>query len=172
MSDTETSPEATVAGEAASAAVEELHAREAVAETAADAYVEAAVAADVAVQAEERATDAVEASSVAVEVAVQASEEAQQAQQATEAVAYMSLEAYEAHRVETDEKLREMREYIDSRIPLPTQEPVNQVEEVEVNGGTGNSDSGAGPGTAEGSSSEEGASQKPSARYGLRHKRR
>lgn len=168
----EPSVEATVAGEAASAAVEEVHAREEVVETAQEAALEAAVATDAAIQAEESAGIAVDVASDAHSAAMQASGEAQQAQEAIASVGYATADAMAAMEERNEQRMREMREYIDSRIPLPTQQPeTNQVEEVEVSGGTGNSNSGGGAESAEGSSPEEGASQK-SPRYGLRHKRR
>jgi hypothetical protein len=171
MSDTDVSIEATVAGEAAAAAVEEVHAREEVVETANDAFFESAIAADTAAMAEGVAADAHETAVIAVESAAIAHEVAAEAQQ----TAYLTAEALQSVVDENDAKLRQMREYIDSRIPLPSPEPP-AVEEIEAEshaGSSGVSDNGGeshSDDAAEKSGAEAG--QPRQERYGLRRGRR
>lgn len=173
MIDDDISIEATVAGEAAAAAVEEVHAREEVIETADIALSESAVAADTAAMAEGVAADAHETAVIAVESAAIAHEAAAEAQQ----TAYLTAEALQSVVDANDAKLREMREYVDSRIPLPTPEPETPaVEEIEAEshaGSSGVSDSGGEPHSddaAEKSGAEAG--QPRQERYGLRRGRR
>jgi hypothetical protein len=176
MSDTDVSVEATVAGEAASAAVEEVHAREEVVETAQSAAVEALEAVIVASEAEQSAQAAESTAAVAVEVAATAQESAEQAQQQTEAVAWATQEAFAAHQSSTDEKLREMREYIDSRVPLPTPEQTQpEYTEVEATAhgiGTDVSNSGTGEAGSSGEESNGAAQGGFEKQYGLRHRRK
>jgi hypothetical protein len=166
----EQSPESVVAGEAAAAAVEELKSREATEETAVAAVITAS-------EAQLTAEDAGFAASAAAETAVIAAENASEAQGAAasaQEAAYLTAEALQAHCDDTDAKLREMREYIDSRIPLSTPTaPDDAVEEIEVNDGTARiQDSGVGDGS---DSAEKSADQGESPReekYGLRARRR
>lgn len=171
MMDSEVSVEATVAGEAAAAAVEEVHAREEIIETADIAIAESATAAVTAAMAEGVAADAHETAIFAIESASEAHEAAAEAQQ----TAYMTVEAMQAISDANDAKLREIREYIDSRIPLPSPEPP-AVEEIEAEshaGSSGVSDSGGeshSDDAAEKSGAEAG--QPRQERYGLRRGRR
>lgn len=183
MSD-EMSPEATVAGEAAATAVEELHSREAVVDAATLAAMEASDASATAYEAHSEASQAVTYAETATAMASDAQATAQEASEVAAVTAYMTEEAFNAHREETDAMLREMREYIDSRVPLPA--PVEETpafEEVEADGATARTDvrnsdgSDTGDGETGGSSSggeesNSGEAAGPKARYGLRHKRR
>jgi hypothetical protein len=165
----EQSPEATVAGEAAAAAVEELHSREEVAETAVTAVIAASDAESTAEVAFTQASAASETAAIAADLAVEAQQSATEAQQAV----YLTAEALETIQAQNDAKLREMREYIDSRIPLPVQAAESSdVQEIEVNDGTARvSDSGGE------SDSGDSAEKSPEARaprqekYGLRARR-
>lgn len=125
------SVEASVAGEAAAAAVEEVQSRQETDAAATEAVLTADVAAEAASDAENTAHAAAETSIIAAETASLAEQSAQAAQEQTQAVAYATAEAFEALRAETDEKLRAMRDDISSRIPLPT--PQDTVEEVDAN---------------------------------------
>jgi hypothetical protein len=173
MTDSEVSVEATVAGEAAAAAVEEVHSREEVVETANSAFLESAVAADTAAAAIDTAALAESQAADAAEIAVAATEAAAEAQQAV----YLTADMMQSIREESDAKLREMREYIDTRIPLPPNEPETPaVEEIEAEshgGTTGVSDSG-GSTSADGSAEKSGAEagQPRQERYSLRRGRR
>lgn len=168
----EPSPEAVVASEAAANAVEELHAREEVDQAATEAIITADVAVETSAVAVEQATVANENAAYAADSANEAREVAEVALQQNQALAEATADVIQEQESEIDRKLREMREYIDSKFSLPMEQP-NQVEEVEVNGGPGNSDNRTGGDSAEANGgSEEGASQKPNQRYGLRHKRR
>lgn len=91
----EPSPEAIVAADAAASAVEELHAREDIAEAADDAAEESMIAASAAEDAGEQAEAAVEAAVIAVEAAVEAQQTAGEAVQ---------------HSASTDEQLAQLRD--------------------------------------------------------------
>jgi hypothetical protein len=168
------SPEATVAGEAAAAAVEEVQSREALADATLNAVAAAVVAEDTAEQAHAEASQASDVADTAAGIAIEASDAAAIAQEQTQQVAYMTADMFESLRAENDQKYREMREYIDSRIPLPVKTTGDDgVEEIEADNGTGRvSDSGDGS-DADGSSEKSGASgASRQERYGLRHQRR
>lgn len=174
MSEVEMSPEAAAAGEAAATAVEELHAREEIAEAAIDARIDASTA----VAGAQEAAFAAESAQVSAETALDVAESAEaSAEAATEAIAsvgYATAAALEELDARNEQRMREIREYVDSKIPVGppvTEQP--EFEEVEVNGGSPISDNRTGS-EAEGGDSETGAgqSEKPTARYGLRHKRK
>lgn len=174
MSEVEMSPEATVAGEAAATAVEELHAREDVAESAQEASVAASLAVGEASVAVETADTAVGIAAESFETSQEAAATAEAATEAIASVGYATAAALEELDARNEQRMREMREYVDSKIPVGppvTEQP--EFEEVEVNGGSPISDNRTGS-EAEGGDSETGAGQpeKPTARYGLRHKRK
>lgn len=180
MSDMEPSTEAVVAGEAATAAVEEVHAREEVVDAAEsaslaslEALAESAESRAIAESAEDAAVNAAVSADAAREVAETASIEAEQRD---EAIAYATAEAMASHAQQTDEKLREMREYIDAHIPLPTPTGDDGVNEVDVNDGTipVRSDRDSEGGKPSEDSAETGAEGSPGTqkRYGLRHRRK
>jgi len=99
----EVSPEATVAGEAAAAAVEEVQAREAVNEAAGHAEVNAAIAEETAGYAAETASEAAQTSVVAVETAAIAHDTAQQAADVAISVA-MDNESLHGRLTEVEQK--------------------------------------------------------------------
>jgi hypothetical protein len=167
----EPSTEAVVAGEAAAAAVEEVQARQEIDAAATEAILTADVALAAASEAEQTTAVAIETSVMAIDSATEAQVAAEQAQESVATVAYMTQEAFTAQNAATDEKLREMREYIDSRIPLPIPESTPAVEEVEVGHGTAVSDS---HGRSESAGAGEAGSEAESAqkRYGLKHRKK
>jgi hypothetical protein len=174
----EISAEATAAGVAAAAAVEEIQSREALTDEVETAAIDASVAlgqADTAVQiaahAEERTETAVEASQAAIETSAVTAE-----------VAYATaaqLEEIAANQARIESALGDMRSYIDSRIPAVSEEPTGpEFEEVEVtNGGIRNSGGADGSESGETGSAEAGAESEshgePSQknRRKLRHRR-
>jgi hypothetical protein len=166
------STEAAVAGEAAAAAVEEVQSREAVVDMAVSASMTAGEAAELA---DTATTNAV----MAVDTADGASMVAESAMEQTQQVAYLTADMLEGIRAENDAKMREMREYIDSRVPLhpPVEETTTEpeFEEVDANGPSVSDTGRAGESTAEDASESGqagGSGAGPEKRYGLRHKRR
>jgi hypothetical protein len=179
LSEQPVSAEASVAGEAAAAAVEELHAREAVVDAAETAEVEASIAAGTAEEAREEATAAAETSAVAVGAAVEA-------QQTAEEAAGIGLSAHEQlagvrqELTEIRPMLAEMYQDWRDRKDAESAEPV--VEEVPVNdraaadnanGGAGKDSNQANDSTqssASGSASSSGTSTSTGRRNGLRRR--
>jgi hypothetical protein len=125
----EQSPEATVAGDAAAQAVEELHSREAVVDAANAAEIEAATAADMSAIAVEAAVDAAEISQQAVGEAQQASSQAVEAQDAAE----MSVAEMRAMRAEMGEVRSFVGELYDDYKSRKDAESSTAVTEVPVN---------------------------------------
>lgn len=168
---TEPSPEAVVASEAAANAVEELHAREEVDQAATEAVVIADVAVGQAQEAALRAEEADSTAAVAVAISENAAENAETAIEQNQALAYATAEAFDAFCAAQDEKMRGMREYIDSRIPLPTVQPETpEVEEVEVHGADV-SNSGRQSESSPSSESNSSGSAAEKQRYGLKHRK-
>jgi len=168
----EISVEASVAGEAAAAAVEEVQSREEVAEQASGAAMIAMSAEATAVDATDRAAAAQDTAVVATEIAADASDSAAQAQEQTQAVAALTVEMFEAYRAETDEKLRAMRDDISSRIPLPDPQPAFEEVDADVRTNVSNTgQSGTGESGSDGTGTGQ-AGEPPQARRGLRHRSR
>lgn len=151
----EQSPEATVAGEAASLAVDELHSREAVAESAEAAASESVIAAS-------QAEDAVDASQAAVGAAVDATEVAQQASgdaaQAVDASA-ATLEELRAMRAEFGQVRGFISELVQERQAARETEASNQEngEVVPVNDTAAREASDSGSQTSESQSETSGS---------------
>lgn len=165
----EPSPEAVVASEAAANAVEELHAREEVDQAATEAVVIADAAVGQAQEAVLRAEEADSTAAVAVAISENAVENAEAAIEQNQALAYATAEAFDAFCAAQDEKMRGMREYIDSRIPLPTVKPETpEVEEVEVNGADVSNSGGQSKSSASAEAASGSAAEK---RYGLKHRK-
>lgn len=166
------SVEAAVAGEAAAAAVEEVQSREAVDAAATEAVITADTAIENSTLAVESALSAQSQSDEAVRAAAEAAESAAAASEQAATVAYMTEEAFATYNAANDAKLREMREYIDARVPLPTPSQ-STVEEVDADDRTSVSNPGE-SGTSEDTSQGEvgsagGAGEK---KRGLRHRTR
>jgi hypothetical protein len=168
----EPSVEATVAGEAAAAAVEEVQSREAIVESVQETSILAEVALTEAANANDTASMAGSEALVANERATQAAVEAEEAQAQTAQVAYMTADMFEALRAENDEKMRQMREYVDSRVPLPVKTGDDGVEEISADGTAGVSDSGQSESDGDGAPEKQSAPRPREERYGLRHRRR
>jgi hypothetical protein len=126
----EQSHEATVAGDAAAAAVEELHAREAVIEAAEDAAVEATIAAGTAEAAVEEAEAAAETSGVAVVAAIEADQKADAAIDLG-ASAHEQLAGVREELSQIRPMLSDM--YQDWQARKDAENAASQVEEVPVN---------------------------------------
>lgn len=139
----EQSTTATVAGEAAAAAVDEVETREELAEATQEALITSAVAEGTALESQAVASSAVETAAVAGEIASDASQRAEvaseQAQQATE-VSQTALSDNQALRQEMA-GVRELLTDIANRL-APAEETQSDVSEVDVNGG-GSSDNGS-----------------------------
>ena len=166
----EPSPEAVVASEAAANAVEELHAREEVDQAATEAILTADTAVEVASNAAVEAQAANSNAIYATDAAAEATQTAQAALEQNQALAVATADVIEAQESELDRKLREMREYIDSRIPLPTVEPTTpEVEEVEVHGTDVSNNRGQSE-SASGAKADSAGSAAEKRRYGLKHR--
>jgi hypothetical protein len=170
MDEETVSAEALAAGTAAAVAVEEIQSREALAAETETAAVEAAVAVDTASAAAESAAYAEAASEAALDAAEANTELTVQTAQ----IAYATAEELEALRADneaTRNAMREMREYIDTRLPLEPESPV--VEEVEATDGISNSGGARSTETGSGEESggeENGSSEKKQQRRGLKHR--
>jgi hypothetical protein len=143
------SPEAIVAADAAANAVEELHSREAVTETAVEAELSADVAAMQAADAAEEARQAAETAAIAVEIAAEAGTTAESVREQNEEIANSgdrALSAIETLRTEMAPILDRYAQEEAARIAEAQQ---STVEEIDVTDGkrttgsnSGNSDTG------------------------------
>lgn len=173
---TDLSPEATVAAEAAAAAVEELHEREAVEENANEAAILAGTAAEASIDAANVASiaagEASQATSTAEEAAGMAGAAigaASEAQTTAEASIDFAAQAYEEARIARQE-LGEFRQELLAVLRPTTEETTDSgIEEVEVNDNSGTPE-------ADGGTTEETADQSEPGngderRYGRRVRR-
>lgn len=158
MSD-DLSPEASVAGEAAAAAVEEMHSRESVAEAASEAVATSSMAA-------EGSLEALQASQEAVQYAAGAEAQAEAARAVADDVAASvsettdyAREAYD-HASNARQEVSELRslfeEFVNRMKPAETETPA--VQEVPVNAAQTQHSEGTTSGTGEQPGSESGES--------------
>lgn len=171
------SPEAVAAGTAAAIAVEEIQSREETEQAAETAVIEADVALTSAAIAEETAQAAEFVSSEAFDAAQTAIGAAAETRDQVETLAYVTAAQLQELRQEHTDSLRELRDFIDSRIPAAPAETEPDFTEVEASSGIRDSGRAGSAGATGNQSSEEsdgaetGDSQK-SGKYGLRHRRR
>ena len=169
MSD-DVSPEAVVAGEAAAAAVEELHSRQETQQEAATAVVAAEIAAGTAEGAAETSEAALATASVSASVAEEAADTANAA-----GVAVLTLEEQVAEiragQEATHAAITDMRDFFNRRFP-EVEEPQQAFEEVAVNDRTESGNSGGRPSDSAGSEEggEKDGGRPPEKRRGLRHR--
>lgn len=175
---TELSSEAVVAGQAAAAAVEELHDREELADAAATAAVEASVAAVDAEIAVEEAAVAQQEAEAAASLSVGAAVAAEEAQETAEVAGDLAMRTYEELRAARAE-MGEIRSLLISQQEQEVREEVAEVpvnataaNEQQAGNSSGSTESHSSTSGGQGTSVATGSNSGSERRTGLRRGRR